>query len=116
MTRPGVLRWIRPRPRNCWSPRFGHAQTQALERQFLGVRRLFRAVLPPSDTRFRSGIATPSARRRRAASAFAHNVTFRTEQVRTSGRSSSHARVTDTGRTNTYHFCPDCGSAVFYEV
>ena len=54
--------------------------------------------------------------KRRTGSAFSRNATFNVGQVRTGGRWSSFSRVTDTGRTNTYHFCRECGSTVFYEV
>ena len=54
--------------------------------------------------------------KRRTGSAFSHNATFARDQVKTEGVARSYSRKTDTGRTNTYHFCPDCGSTVFYEV
>ena len=32
------------------------------------------------------------------------------------GQHHSYARQTGSGRTNVYHFCPTCGSTVFYDV
>lgn len=54
--------------------------------------------------------------KRRTGSAFAHNATFRSEQVRVEGRSLSYSRTTDTDHTNTFNFCPDCGATVFFAV
>ena len=54
--------------------------------------------------------------KRRTGSAFAHNASFPKDRVRTSGQAASYSRLTDTGRTNRYHFCPVCGSTVFYDV
>jgi hypothetical protein len=34
--------------------------------------------------------------------------------VAVSGRSSTYARVADSGHTLTFHFCPTCGSTVYY--
>ena len=36
--------------------------------------------------------------------------------VTTAGERHRFARATDSGRTNVYHFCPTCGSTVFYDV
>jgi len=54
--------------------------------------------------------------KRRTGSAFAWNASFPANAVRTAGEHRSFSRVTDSGRTNVYHFCPICGSTVFYEV
>lgn len=54
--------------------------------------------------------------KRRTGSAFAWNASFPAEAVTTAGERHSFARATDTGRPNVYHFCPTCGSTVFYDV
>src|ERR1044072_2015267 len=54
--------------------------------------------------------------KRRTGSAFAHNASFEPQQVSIQGAWKSWSRTTDTGRTNTFHFCPECGSIVFYDV
>ncbi len=54
--------------------------------------------------------------KRRTGSAFAYNATYKLDRVRTEGRSNGFSRGTDTGRTNSYRFCPDCGSTVYYYV
>lgn len=38
------------------------------------------------------------------------------EQVTIEGRSSSWAGAGDSGNSITFHFCPDCGSDVHYEI
>jgi hypothetical protein len=54
--------------------------------------------------------------KRRTGSAFAHNTGFLPEQVVIEGQWKSWSCTTDSGRTNRFHFCPDCGSTVFYDV
>lgn len=54
--------------------------------------------------------------KRRTGSAFAWNASFPAGAVATTGSQHVFARATDSGRTNTYHFCPGCGSTVFYDV
>lgn len=54
--------------------------------------------------------------KRRTGSSFAWNASFPADAVKTTGERHSFARATDSGRTNTYYFCPVCGSTVFYDV
>ncbi len=54
--------------------------------------------------------------KRRTGSAFSYNATYAGERVTPAGRFHSFARQADSGRTNTYRFCPRCGTTVFYEV
>jgi hypothetical protein len=54
--------------------------------------------------------------KRRTGSAFAHNAGFAGDQVTIEGEWKSWSRITDSGRTNQFHFCPDCGSILFYDV
>jgi len=53
---------------------------------------------------------------RRTGSAFGVQVRFAKESVRISGQSSSFVRVSDDGNKLTFHFCPQCGATVHYEV
>lgn len=53
---------------------------------------------------------------RRSGSAFAYQATFPADQVVPAGESKSFTRVSDSGRSATFHFCPTCGSTVFYEI
>ena len=41
---------------------------------------------------------------------------FRREGVTTQGEARTFARVSDGGHSVTFHFCPDCGSTVFWEM
>jgi hypothetical protein len=53
---------------------------------------------------------------RRTGSAFAVQAAFRSDQVRVVGRFNDFARVSDEAdeKEHVFHFCPDCGSQVFY--
>jgi hypothetical protein len=53
---------------------------------------------------------------RRSGSAFAYTATFAAEQVAPSGDFKSFTRTGDSGRWATFHFCPGCGTTVFYEI
>ena len=50
----------------------------------------------------------------RSGSAFAAQARFPADRVTIVGVSKSWTRVADSGRTVTYHFCPECGSTVHY--
>ncbi|WP_231568069.1 GFA family protein [Sphingobium herbicidovorans] len=54
--------------------------------------------------------------KRRTGSAFAWNASFPEDMVQIAGAYHSFSRKTDSGRTNVYHFCPSCGSTLFYHV
>jgi hypothetical protein len=54
--------------------------------------------------------------KRRTGSAFAYNATFEAGQVKTSGGYKSFTRSSDEGFWGKHHFCPECGSTVFYEI
>jgi hypothetical protein len=47
---------------------------------------------------------------------FAFQARWPKEQVRVEGRYSDYTRVSDEGEERTFHFCPDCGSTVFYRT
>jgi hypothetical protein len=52
---------------------------------------------------------------RRTGSVFGQQARFRREQVSVSGVSSEYVRVGDAGTCARFHFCPNCGSTVYYE-
>ena len=51
---------------------------------------------------------------RRTGAPFGVRTYFRKEQVRTEGPSKVYVRGSDSGRKIEIHFCPDCGSSVFW--
>lgn len=51
---------------------------------------------------------------RRTGSAFGGQARFRSTDVVIDGRSSTWIRTADSGNRITFHFCPSCGSTVFY--
>src|SRR5262245_48067046 len=52
---------------------------------------------------------------RRTGSVFGAQARFRRENVWLSGDSSEYVRVGDEGSRMKFHFCPRCGSTVYYE-
>ena len=52
---------------------------------------------------------------RRTGSAFGVQARFEAAKVSVSGRSTTYDRVGDEGHRARFHFCPDCGSTVYYE-
>jgi hypothetical protein len=50
----------------------------------------------------------------RTGSAFAAQARFPVDRVSIMGESKTWKRTADSGRTVDYHFCPECGSTVFY--
>jgi hypothetical protein len=52
---------------------------------------------------------------RRTGSVFGEQARFSRADVSTSGTSTTFVRVGDEGSRCTFHFCPICGSTVFYE-
>jgi len=53
---------------------------------------------------------------RRTGSVFGQQARFHREHVALSGDSSEYVRVGDEGSHVTFHFCPRCGSTVYYEL
>ena len=53
---------------------------------------------------------------RRTGSAFGMQAGFKADQVQIAGRFSDYSRISDEAdrREHAFHFCPDCGSQVFY--
>ena len=54
--------------------------------------------------------------KKRSGSAFAVQARWPAERVRTEGQSKSWVNIADSGNRLTFHFCPDCGSDVHYEI
>ena len=53
--------------------------------------------------------------KKRSGSAFAVQARWPIDQVSIEGRSNTHVMIADSGNSATFHFCPDCGSDVYYE-
>jgi hypothetical protein len=56
-----------------------------------------------------------TACQQRTGSAFGVQARFPRERTSVSGPSTTWARTGDSGGTATFHFCPTCGSTVYYE-
>ena len=54
--------------------------------------------------------------KKRSGSAFAVQARWPSAQVTIEGRSKTFVKVADSGNRATFHFCPECGSDVFYEI
>lgn len=54
--------------------------------------------------------------KKRSGSAFAVQARWPRSDVRISGGSKTFVKVADSGNRATFHFCPDCGSDVYYEI
>jgi hypothetical protein len=54
--------------------------------------------------------------KKRSGSAFAAQARWPAEHVTIEGKSKSHLHTADSGNRITFHFCPDCGSDVHYEI
>jgi hypothetical protein len=52
--------------------------------------------------------------KRRTGSAFGIQARFEASGVQVAGRYSDYIRTSDEGEQRTTHFCPECGSTVFY--
>ena len=53
---------------------------------------------------------------KRSGSAFAVQARWPADQVKIEGDSKSFVMVADSGNRATFHFCPECGSDVHYEI
>lgn len=54
--------------------------------------------------------------KKRSGSAFAVQARWPAAQVAIEGRSNSFVMVGDSGNPATFHFCPECGSDVYYVI
>jgi hypothetical protein len=52
--------------------------------------------------------------KKRSGSAFAVQARWPSDQVRIEGESRSFKQVADSGNWGIFHFCPECGSDVYY--
>ena len=53
---------------------------------------------------------------RRTGSAFGMQARWPADRANIAGRYSDYVRISDEGEERTFHFCPDCGATVFYEL
>lgn len=53
---------------------------------------------------------------RRSGGPFAEQARFRREDVTTAGTATEYVRVGDEGTRARFHFCPQCGATVYYEM
>src|SRR6476619_2554820 len=65
---------------------------------------------------FSVSICNCLACQRRTGSAFGMQAGFKRDQVAVSGRYNDFSRISDEAdrKEHVFHFCPDCGSQVFY--
>jgi hypothetical protein len=54
--------------------------------------------------------------KKRSGSSFAVQARWPAEQVAVEGRSRTFVSVAESGNRITFHFCPDCGSDVHYQI
>jgi len=54
--------------------------------------------------------------KKRSGSAFAVQARWPADQVRIEGQSKGFVLTSDSGNRATFHFCPECGSDVHYEI
>ena len=54
--------------------------------------------------------------KKRSGSAFAVQARWPKQRVRIQGQSKTFVKVADSGNRATFHFCPECGSDVYYEI
>lgn len=53
---------------------------------------------------------------RRTGSTFGAQARFPRDKVTIAGRATVYVRIGESGSSATFHFCPDCGSTVYYYV
>ena len=53
---------------------------------------------------------------RRTGSVFGAQARYPQSRISVEGRSTSYVRTADSGGTITFHFCPECGATVYYEL
>jgi hypothetical protein len=54
--------------------------------------------------------------KKRSGSAFAVQARWPSAHVQIDGSSKTFVKVADSGNRATFHFCPECGSDVYYEI
>jgi hypothetical protein len=73
-------------------------------------------MLRTTEEPLRVSICHCHACQRRTGSAFGVQARFREESVVIRGRATAYTRQGDTGQSATFHFCPVCGSTVYYRL
>lgn len=53
---------------------------------------------------------------RRTGSTYGVQARFPRDKVAATGRSTAYVRVGDEGGRATFHFCPECGATVYYQI
>jgi hypothetical protein len=53
---------------------------------------------------------------KRSGSSFAAQARWSADKVRIEGAATEYVRVGDEGGSATFHFCPRCGSTVYYQI
>lgn len=91
------------------SAKKGRLATTRIARCCCGALRVEVTGEPP-----RAGVCHCMECQRRTGSAFGVVAFFPKDRVRTEGPSKVYLRRSDAGRTVEFHFCPDCGTSVFW--
>jgi hypothetical protein len=65
---------------------------------------------------FRISICHCLACQRRTGSVFGAQARFNSDRVEIEGPSREYLRTADSGNRISFHFCPDCGSTVYYRI
>lgn len=73
-------------------------------------------MLRTTEEPLRISICHCHACQRRTGSVFAVQARFREESVVIRGHATEYVRKGDTGQSATFHFCPTCGSTLFYRL
>ena len=72
--------------------------------------------LTTSEEPLRVSVCHCLACQRRTGSVFGAQARFRRDAVQITGSSSTYVRTGDGGSKATFHFCPQCGATVYYEL
>jgi hypothetical protein len=72
--------------------------------------------LTTSEEPLRVSVCHCLACQRRTGSVFGAQARFRRDAVQITGSSSAYVRVGDEGGKTTFHFCPQCGATVHYQL
>lgn len=64
---------------------------------------------------FRVSVCHCFACQQRSGAPFAEQARFPSDKVTIEGESTRWERTTDAGNVTTYHFCPTCGTTVWYQ-
>jgi hypothetical protein len=73
-------------------------------------------MLRATEEPLRVSICHCHACQRRTGSAFGVQARFRRSDVVIRGNATAYVRATDSGGTATFHFCPNCGATLYYQL